>query len=71
MTLLNFKKRTINLVYSEDILKQKRDSPWGNTQRDQKEGLEFSITEYDQIDEYCKNLQLIGLHPPGILRARN
>ena len=55
---VKFQKRTINLVYSEDILKQKRDSPWGNTQRDQKEGLEFSIAEYDQIDNYCKNLQI-------------
>ena len=31
-----------------------RESPWGNTQRDQKEGLEFGLNEYQEIDKYCK-----------------
>ena len=53
---VKFQKRTIELVYSEDILNQRRESPWGNTQRDQKEGLEFSIKEFDIIDQFCKNL---------------
>ena len=30
---VKFQKRTIEIVYSEDILNQKRESPWGNTQR--------------------------------------
>jgi len=32
-----------------------RESQWGDTQRDQKEGLEFSEKDYDEIDEYCKS----------------
>ena len=28
---------------------------WGTTQRAQKEGLEFGIEEYDEIDKYCKD----------------
>ena len=32
----------------------KRDSPWGKTQRDQKEGLEFTKDQYQIIEEYCK-----------------
>ena len=38
---VKFQKRDINLVYSKEILSQKRESPWGTTQNDQKEGLEF------------------------------
>ena len=50
---LNFKKRYWS-VYSKEYLEQSRQSPWGSTQRDQKEGLEFGEKEYDQIDNYCK-----------------
>ena len=38
---VKFQKRTIDLVYSKEILDSKRESPWGETQRDQKNGLEF------------------------------
>ena len=51
---VKFQKRTIPIVYSEKILNQYRESPWGITQRAQKEGLEFSIEQYDLIDIYCK-----------------
>ena len=51
---VKFQKRTIDIVYSESVLNQPRESPWGSTQRDQKEGLEFSINEYDEIDQYCR-----------------
>ena len=33
---VKFQKRDIDLVYSKEMLDQKRESPWGNTQRDQK-----------------------------------
>ena len=51
---VKFQKRDINLVYSKELLDQKRDSPWGTTQYDQKHGLEFGKDEYDEIDRYCK-----------------
>ena len=51
---VKFQKRTINIVYSEEILNNYRESPWGKTQREQKEGLELSIEEYDEIDDYCR-----------------
>ena len=51
---VKFQKRTISIVYSEEILNQVRESPWGTTQRDQKEGLELSIDQYDEINSYCK-----------------
>ena len=51
---VKFQKRTIDKVYSQEILNSPRESPWGKTQRDQKIGLEFESKEYDEIDEYCK-----------------
>lgn len=55
---VKFQKRTINKVYSKEILSQERASPWGNTQRDQKEGLEFNFDQYKEIDEYCKSINI-------------
>ena len=51
---VKFQKRTIEKVYSKEVLDSPRESPWGNTTRDQKIGLEFDKKEYDIIDEYCK-----------------
>ena len=51
---VKFQKRDINLVYSKKILSERRDSPWGTTQYDQKKGLEFDLKEYKEIDKYCK-----------------
>ena len=51
---VKFQKRTIDLVYTKEMLDGPRESPWGNTQRDQKEGLEFGQEEYLEIDKYCK-----------------
>ena len=51
---VKFQKRTIDLVYTSSFLDSSRNSPWGATQRDQKEGLEFNEIEYNEIDRYCK-----------------
>ncbi len=51
---VKFQKRTIELVYSKDMLDGPRVSPWGKTQKEQKEGLEFGLDEYQEIDNYCK-----------------
>jgi N-acetylneuraminate synthase len=53
---VKFQKRTIDKVYTREFLDSKRDSPWGNTQRAQKEGLEFGPDEYREIDHYCKTV---------------
>lgn len=54
--LVKFQKRTVNIVYSQEVLDGPRESPWGTTQREQKEGLEFGKEEYDEIDAYCKQV---------------
>src|SRR3989344_1262776 len=53
---VKFQKRDINTVYSQKTLAELRESPWGTTQREQKEGLEFGQKEYKEIDQYCKEL---------------
>ena len=56
---VKFQKRTINSVYTQEFLEAPRESPWGTTQREQKEGLEFSSDQYVEISKYCmqKNIQ--------------
>ena len=51
---VKFQKRDIDIVYSKEQLKKPRNSPFGTTEREQKEGLEFNEKEYDIIDAYCK-----------------
>ena len=52
---VKFQKRDIDLVYTQELLDQPRESPWGTTQREQKQGLEFGAAEYGEIDRYCKD----------------
>ena len=53
---VKFQKRCIDKVYTKRFLDGPRDSPWGTTQREQKNGLEFSFTEYQAIDMLCKQI---------------
>ena len=55
---VKFQKRDIDLVYTNDYLESFRDSPWGTTQREQKNGLEFGFEEYSEIDDYCKKKEI-------------
>jgi N-acetylneuraminate synthase len=55
---VKFQKRTIDLVYSKEMLESFRESPWGNTLRVQKEGLELGFEEYREIDAYCKERKI-------------
>ncbi|HOW96261.1 MAG TPA: N-acetylneuraminate synthase family protein [Kiritimatiellia bacterium] len=51
---VKFQKRAIDLVYTKEFLAAPRESPWGATQRAQKEGLEFGAAQYREIDAYCQ-----------------
>ena len=51
---VKFQKRDIDIVYTKEFLDTYRESPWGITQRDQKKGLEFGESEYQEIDKYCR-----------------
>ena len=55
---VKFQKRTIDIVYDKKTLDLPRQSPWGNTTKEQKLGLEFEKLEFDEIDRYCKELNI-------------
>ena len=51
---VKFQKRTISEVYTTEELDAYRESPWGTTNREQKEGLEFNMGQYVVLEEYTK-----------------
>ncbi len=55
---VKFQKRTVDRVYTQEFLESSRESSWGDTQRAQKDGLEFGKEEYDEIDRYCKEKEI-------------
>lgn len=55
---IKFQKRNIDVVYPKSILDEPRESPWGNTQRDQKLGLELSLNEFIQISDFCREIDI-------------
>jgi N-acetylneuraminate synthase len=55
---VKFQKRTIEKVYTKEELDKYRESPWGNSNREQKYGLELDKEEYIEIDKYCKSLDI-------------
>ncbi len=69
--LVKFQKRDINLVYTKDVLDSPRESPWGKTQREQKQGLEFGEKEYSEIDKYCKTVGIEWFASAWDLNSQN
>ena len=55
---VKFQKRTIDTVYSKEILDTPRESQWGTTTREQKNGLEFNEKQYDIINQYCNQKEI-------------
>ena len=55
---VKFQKRTVDLVYTKEALNAFRDSPWGKTNEDQKNGLELKKEDYDEIDKFCKQIKI-------------
>lgn len=55
---VKFQKRTVEVVYSPEELAKPRESPFGKTNGDLKRGLEFSVSEYQQIDQHCRRLNI-------------
>lgn len=56
---VKFQKRTVDVVYTKEELDKPRESPWGDTNREQKECLEFNRGEYDEIDRYCEKKKIL------------
>jgi len=55
---VKFQKRDIDVVYSQEELDTPRQSPFGTTTREQKNGIEFDILEFQELEKYSNNLGL-------------
>lgn len=66
---VKFQKRDITSCYTKEFLDSPRESPFGNTQRDQKEGLEFNLEQYQEIEKYCKEKDIEWFCSPWDLKS--
>lgn len=55
---VKFQKRTVEVVYSREELARPRESPFGTTNGDLKRALEFEMSDYAEIDSYCRRLHM-------------
>lgn len=55
---VKFQKRTVELVYTKEELDKYRESPWGTTNRQQKQGLEFDMETYKELEKYSNSMGL-------------
>jgi N-acetylneuraminate synthase len=56
---VKFQKRTPELCVPEDQWHLERDTPWGRmTYIDYRRKVEFGVDEYEQIDRYCRELEI-------------
>lgn len=55
---VKFQKRTVDIVYSAEELAKPRENPFGATNGDLKWALEFDQQDYEDIDAYCKAVNI-------------
>ena len=55
---VKFQKRSVDVVYTPEELSRPRKNPFGQTNGELKRGLEFGLAEYQEIDRYCKKLNI-------------
>ena len=51
---VKFQKKDVENVYSKEFLDSYLESPWGKTQREMRINREFSIEQFNEISDYCK-----------------
>jgi len=51
---VKFQKKSVEQIYDKEFLDSKLDSPWGITEREMRLGREFSLQQFEEIDDYCK-----------------
>lgn len=55
---VKFQKRDIESVYTKEELDSYRESPWGKTTREQKNGLEFTAEQFEELYSFTSKLGL-------------
>jgi len=61
---VKFQKRTVDVVYTPEELNKPRENPFGPTNGDLKRGLEFGKAQYQEIDAYCKQKNVVWFASP-------
>jgi N-acetylneuraminate synthase len=56
---VKFQKRTVDVVYTAEELAKPRENPFGATNGDLKRGLELGFEQYKEIDEYCREIDIL------------
>ena len=67
---VKFQKRTIDLVYTKELLDSPRESPWGTTQRNKRKGLNSVWPNIKKLMPTARKKGLSGLPRHGILRVK-
>lgn len=55
---VKFQKRDVEKIYTKKFLDSPLESPWGTTQREMRLHREFSISDFKEIDRYCKTKRI-------------
>ena len=55
---VKFQKRTVEVVYTAEELAKPRENPFGTTNGDLKNGLEFGEDDYAEIDTFCRSVKI-------------
>ncbi len=55
---VKFQKRTVDIVYTAKELATPRENPFGTTNGDLKNGLEFEQEDYAEIDAFCRSVKI-------------
>lgn len=61
---VKFQKRTVEVVFTPEELAKPRENPFGATNGDLKNGLEFEQEEYEEIDAFCKSVKMMWFASP-------
>ncbi len=61
---VKFQKRTVDVVYTPEELAKPRENPFGLTNGDLKRGLEFGQKEYNEINRYCRERNILWFASP-------
>ena len=55
---VKFQKKNVEQIYDKEFLDSKLNSPWGITEREMRLGREFSLQQFEEIDDYCKGKKI-------------
>lgn len=55
---VKFQKKNVEKIYTKEFLDSSLESPWGITQRDMRLHREFSLQQFEDLSNYCKQKKI-------------